>query len=76
MIEDSREFEITAMRYYCQLSAVFSEFNKVLFGNYTSGILMIEFFEKGGLDCIFDIIRWIVKYLYMLEKNGKPKSLN
>jgi hypothetical protein len=66
---------IKAMRYFCQTSAVFSEFNRVLFGSFSSGVLFIEFIEKGGLECIKDIVRWLVKYLYEMEQDEKPKNL-
>lgn len=55
---------IKSMRYFCQISAVFAEFNRVLFGNFSSGVLFIEFIERGGLECIKDIVRWLVMYLY------------
>ena len=58
---------IKAMRYFCQISAVFSEFNRVLFGPFSSGVLFIEFIEKGGFECIKDIVRWLVRYLYEME---------
>jgi hypothetical protein len=36
------------MKYCCQFSAVFAEFNKVLFGNWAFGTMQVEFFDKGG----------------------------
>ena len=74
--DDNLPEETEVMKYCCQFSAVFSEFNKVLFGAWSYGVLFIEFFEKGGLDCIKEMILWLVRYLYKLEKNGQPKSLN
>jgi len=64
-------YDIRVMRYYCQLSATFSEFNKVLFGTYSNGVMMIEFLERGGLECIKEIIIWMIKYIWNLERNGK-----
>ena len=64
------------MKYCCQFSAVFSEFNKVLFGNYSFGVLLLEFINKGGLECIKEIILWIVQYIFVLERTPQPKSLN
>ena len=58
---------IKTMRYFCQTSAVFSEFNRVLFGSFSSVVLLIEFIENQGFECIKDIVRWFVKYLYELE---------
>ena len=66
---------IKTMRYFCQTSAVFAEFNRVLFGNFSSGVLFIEFIEKGGLECIKDIVRWLIRYLYEMEQDEKPKNL-
>jgi hypothetical protein len=60
-------YDIRVMRYYCQLSATFAEFNKVLFGNYSNGIMMVEFIERGGLDCIKEIVVWMIKYIQNLE---------
>jgi hypothetical protein len=37
---------IKTMRFFCQTSAVFSEFNRVLFGSFSSGVLLIEFIEN------------------------------
>lgn len=37
--------ETDVMRVCCQFSAVFSEFNKVLFGNFSTGALLIEFLQ-------------------------------
>jgi hypothetical protein len=63
------------MRFFCQTSAVFSEFNRVLFGSFSSGVLLIEFIENKGFECIKEIVRWFVKYLYDLEKDTSPKNL-
>ena len=68
--------ETEVMKYCCQFSAIFSEFSKVLFGKLAFGPMLLEFINLGGLESVFDIIRWLVKYLYELEHNGKPKSLN
>jgi hypothetical protein len=35
--------ETDMMRICCQFSAVFSEFNKVLFGSFSMGVMLIEF---------------------------------
>lgn len=63
------------MRYCCQLSGVLSEFNKVLFGLYSSGTTLIEFLQRGGLESTKKIILWLAKYLYRVEKDKRPISL-
>lgn len=60
---------IKTMRYFCQTSAVFSEFNRVLFGSFSSGVLFIEFIERGGFECIKDIVRWLIRYLFEMEQD-------
>jgi hypothetical protein len=65
--DDEEAQSIRAMRFFCQMSAVFAEFNRVLFGNFTSGVLLIEFFERGGLDCVKDLVLWVVKHLFKIE---------
>ena len=75
-LSDEPPSETEVMKYCCQFSAVFSEFNKVLFGSYSFGVMLIQFINRGGLQCIKEIIFWIVKYQYHLERDPKPKSLN
>jgi hypothetical protein len=38
--------------------------------------MFIEFVNRGGIQLIKDLILWLVKYLYHLEHNKRPKSLN
>lgn len=64
------------MRVCCQFSAVFSEFNKVLFGNFSTGVLLIEFLQQGGLKTVEQIILWLVEYVYRQEMRPEKKSLN
>ena len=64
------------MKYCCQFSAIFSEFNKFLFGNFSFGAMLIEFIERGGIECVKEIIMWILKYIYEEERKPQPKSMN
>jgi|LauGreDrversion4_2_1035121.scaffolds.fasta_scaffold02673_14 hypothetical protein len=63
------------MRCCCQFSAVLSEFNKVLFGTWSSGALFQEFFNRGGFEAVKEMVLWLVEYLYAIEKDQESKSL-
>lgn len=50
--------EVSVMKYCCQLSAVFQEFNKILLGGYSHGALLLTFIEEGGIEAVKNLIVW------------------
>jgi len=50
------------MKYCCQFSAIFGEFNKVLFEKVAHGTMLIAFVNNGGLTSVQNLIKWILRF--------------
>lgn len=48
----------------------------MLFGSYSFGVMLMQFIQRGGLNCVKEIIIWLIRYIYYLEKEPGLKSLN
>ena len=63
------------MKYCCQFSAIFSEFNKVVLENYATGSMFLSFYNHGGFTHVKNVVLWILKFNYNLQRRNAPFSV-
>ena len=74
-LPSERPSPLEIMKYCCQFSAIFGEFNKVLFDKTAHGSMFIGFVNRGGLTHVQNLVRWILQSQYQLEAEKAQLSL-